>query len=355
MHISLIIMISIPAFIILLYIGLLIYRFFLKISTQIKSPNGISSLEKVTLGDIEQWIFIRGTDKNNPLLLFLHGGPGEPALGMSSSRKFDVELIEHFTLVHWDQRGAGKSYSKNIPINLMTLDRFVEDCNELIDYLLKKFMMQKVYLVAHSSGTTIGIRMAHKYPEKIHAYIGVAHVINEYEQEKISYEFALEQATKFNNRKIRSKLIAIGPPPYETPEKLFEMLNCAGRYIGMTYKNSFGNMIGIWLNYLTSPEYSLREGISTMMGKGLHFTMNAMWDEYKNINFQDEIRSLKVPVFFFSGFHDKITPVVLVKSYFNKLNAEKGKKFVLFKNSGHFLMIEEKERYLTVLVNTILN
>ena len=160
------------------FLGLLMYRVYLEKSTRIETPNGISSLEEIALGGLKQWIFIRGTDQDNPVLLFLHGGPGAPLLGMSSSRKHDAEVIEHFTVVHWDQRGAGKSFSSDIPVDSMTLDRFVEDCNELIDYLRNRFHTQKVFIVAHSGGTIIGIKTAYKYPEKIHAYVGVAQVIN---------------------------------------------------------------------------------------------------------------------------------------------------------------------------------
>ena len=112
----------------IVFIGLQVYRTYLRNSTKIETPNGISSLEEITLGGVKQWIFIRGTDQKNPVLIFLHGGPGEPVLGMSSSRHLDAELIKHFTVVHWDQRGAGKSFHGDIPINSMTSDRWVEDC-----------------------------------------------------------------------------------------------------------------------------------------------------------------------------------------------------------------------------------
>lgn len=112
MNFQIILWIALPFIILfLLYICLSVYKRYLRYSTKIKTPNGISSLEQIPLGDLKKWIFIRGTDQNNPVLIFLHGDTGEPALGMSSSRKLDVELIKHFTVVHWDQRGAGKSYS----------------------------------------------------------------------------------------------------------------------------------------------------------------------------------------------------------------------------------------------------
>jgi pimeloyl-ACP methyl ester carboxylesterase len=167
MNIFLLTILFVAGFLSLLFIGLLLYKSYLRYSTKIKTANGISLLEEITLGDLKQWIFIRGTDQNNPVLVFLHGGPGMPLLGMSSSRRRDKELIKHFTVVHWDQRGAGKSFNKDIPVHSMTYDRFVEDSNELIDYLRKRFHTPKVFLVAHSGGTVIGLKTVYRYPEKI--------------------------------------------------------------------------------------------------------------------------------------------------------------------------------------------
>ncbi|MFX1594225.1 MAG: alpha/beta fold hydrolase, partial [Promethearchaeota archaeon] len=290
--------------IILFFICLLSYKFWLIHSTKIKTPNGISSLEQIKLGGIKQWIFIRGVDQKNPVLIFLHGGPGEPMLGMSSSRKLDVELIKHFTVVHWDQRGAGKSYSKDIPVATMTLDQLVEDLNELIDFLRDRFTTQKVFIIGYSGGTTIGIKTAYKYSEKIYAYVGVAQIINDYEGERRSYDFLVEKAEKSGDIKKLNAIKAIGLPPYDTPEKHFKKAKYIGRYGGFFHGNTIKQMVGIIFNYLTSPEYSLLEGIRTLRGKGLHFTMNAIYDELKNLNFNEEIQSINVPIYFFAGKYD---------------------------------------------------
>jgi pimeloyl-ACP methyl ester carboxylesterase len=326
----------------------------LRKSTKIKTRNGVSSLEQITLGEVKQWIFIRGEDQNNPVLIFLHGGPGEPALGMSSSRKLDAELINHFTMVHWDQRGAGKSYNKDIPVETMTLDRMVEDCNELIDYLRDRFATQKVFLVGHSGGTTIGIKTAYKYPEKIYAYVGVAQIINDYEGERTSYNFIVEKAEKNEDLKRLKTIEAIGLPPYDTHLKHLEKARYIGRYGGFVHSNALKQIGSVIFSYFTSPEYSLSEGIRTMRGKGLHFTMTAMYDELKTINFSEEIQSIKVPIYFFAGKYDMITPTILVENYFNSLDAENGKNFFLFENSAHFLIKEEKENYKDLLINVVL-
>ncbi len=354
MNIALLITTGLAVIILLLFIYLLLYRGYLRYSTRLETSNGISSLEEVTLGGLKQWIFIRGMDRNNPVLLFLHGGPGEPALGMSSSRKLDTELISHFTVVHWDQRGAGKSYNASIPASSMTLDRLVEDCAELIDYLGDRFDTEKVFLVAHSGGTLIGIRTAHRYPGKIHAYVGVAQVINDYEQRRVSYDFILEEAVKSGNLKHQKTIKAIGPPPYDSPKKEFETAKHVSRYGGIMHSGSIMQMMGIVLNYFTSPEYSLPEGIRTMRGKGLHFTMNALWDEITNIDFSKEIQSIQVPVYFFAGKYDMIMPTTLVENFCNDLDAERGKTLTIFENSAHFPMLEEKEKYQSLLIDVVL-
>ena len=115
LNIFLLVVLSVVGFFLFLYIGLLLYKNHLRNSTKIETSTGISSLREITLGGLKQWIFIRGIDRNNPILLFLHGGPGAPLLGMSSSRNYDAELIKHFTVVHWDQRGAGKSFNSDSP------------------------------------------------------------------------------------------------------------------------------------------------------------------------------------------------------------------------------------------------
>ncbi|MGY5880400.1 MAG: alpha/beta hydrolase [Candidatus Thorarchaeota archaeon] len=354
MDIVLLIILILVGSLLLTYIGLVLYKTYLRFSTRIETSNGISSLEEVTLGDLKQWIFIRGTDQNNPILVFLHGGPGEPAVGISSSRKLDAELIKHFTVVHWDQRGAGKTYNSDIPVESMTLDRLVEDCNELIDYLRNRFGTQKVFVVGHSSGTLIGIKTAYKYPEKIHAYVGVSQVINDYEQQRISYEHIVKEAEKSGNVKDQISIKEVGPPYYETPEKEFEKARLIIRYGGMMHDFSMKKMLGIVIAYFTSPEYSLAEAIRTIRGNGLKFTTNSLWQEIIHINFKKEIESVAVPIYFFGGKSDMITPTVLVEDFYNSLDAEKGKKFIIFEKSGHWPMLEEKDKYDDSLINVVL-
>jgi pimeloyl-ACP methyl ester carboxylesterase len=353
MNIFLLLCLGVAGFFLLLYGGFLLYRGYLRHSTKITTAHGISVLEAITLGGLPQWIFIRGTDQTNPVLLFLHGGPGAPLLGMSSSRKYDANLINHFTVVHWDQRGAGKSFNREIPVESMTLDRFVEDCKELIDYLRNRFHADKVFLVGHSSGSVLGLKTAHRYPEKLHAYIGVAQIINEYAQQQLTYEFILEEAVKAGDASRQKAITAIGPPPYDSPKQFLEQAGHVVHYGGFLRDKSitqYFKMGKVMFNFLTSPEYSLAEGIRTFRNKGLEFTINAMWEELKTVNLAAEIPSINVPIYFFEGKYDMTTPTAVVEQYFDALKAEKGKQMIMFEHSGHLPMIEEKERYEELLI-----
>ena len=236
----------------------------------------------------------------------------------------------------------------------MTFDRWVKDCNELIDYTRDRFDTEKVFLVAHSGGTLLGIKTAHKYPEKIHAYVGVAQIIDNYEQQKISYDFVVEEAERAGDVKTQNAMEAIGPPPYDTPDKEHEKAKYVIRYGGFIHNNPIKQMVFIMLSYLTSPEYSLAEAFETINGKGLDFTMNARYEEIKNTDFTEEIQSIKAPIYFFMGKYDMITPTGQVEDFYDGLDAKKGKTLVIFENSAHLPTIEEKEKYQDLLINVVL-
>jgi pimeloyl-ACP methyl ester carboxylesterase len=339
----------------ILVLGLLAYRAYLERSTRISSPNGISSLEEVTLGGVKQWIFIRGKNRDNPVMVFLHGGPGVPFLGMPSSRVSDAELIEHFTIVHWDQRGAGKSYRRDIPVDSMTFDRMVEDCNELIDHVLDRFDQEKVFVIGHSGGTIIGLRLAHRYSEQIHAYVGVGQIVDDLNQQKISFDFIVDEAEKTGNLKIQDSIEAIGPPPFDSLAKFTKKDGLVSKFGGIYHGKDKIRMWALGLSFITSPEYSLSEGINTRTMKGFNFTMNAMFEEYKSINFTEEIHSIRTPVYFFEGKYDMSIPLGPVEKFYDGLDAENGKHFIIFENSGHFPMVEEKDRYQELLTSLVLN
>lgn len=338
----------------LVALGLPLTRIILRYSTEIETPNGISSLEEITLGGVKQWIFIRGTDQENPVLLFLHGGPGMPIAGMASARQLDAGLIEHFTVVHWDQRGSGKSYDRDLPMSAMTVERIVEDCGELIDHLRNRFHTEKLFLVAHSWGTVFGIRAAHRYPERIHAYVGVAQIIDNAEREELTYAYVMEEAQRTGDTEMQNALIAIGPPPFDSPDELY----AKDGYIpqnGMVHDDAGAlRLAALLFSFLTSPEYSLQEGIQTLRMTGMEFTIDALWDEWDSTSVAEELRTTEVPIYLFEGRYDWTNPTVIVENFYESLDNIEGINLIIFENSAHFPMIEESERYQDLLINIVL-
>jgi len=314
----------------------------------IQAPNSIASLEKVQLGGIEQWILIRGTDRSNPVLLFLHGGPG--AAEMTTEHYFGTELEKHFVVVMWDQRGAGKSYSSKIPEKTMTIDQFVSDGHELTLVLKKRFSAEKIYLMGHSWGTILGTLLVQKYPEDYYAYIGIGQCVDLERNEAISYQFVLDEAKKRNNKIALSQLQKIGPPPYQNQSEMMTQRNWLTKFGGAAYqKSSLGWMIKIALE---AKEYSAGDFVKFLIG--VEYSDKLMWDEIMKVNFLNDATRLEVPVYFFEGRHDYNTPWELVQEYYEKLDAPKGKTLIWFENSAHSPNLEEPEQFAEEMIDQVL-
>lgn len=171
---------------------------------KIRTPNGISEIQYLDINNTKQYVLIRSKDVNNPVLLFLHGGPGASATALL--RKFNSELEDHFTVVYWDQRNAGKSYSKKTPKEEIKVAKYIQDVDTLVALLKKKFNVDKILLVGHSWGSRLGLYAIQKNPENFIAYVGIGQELVSYEGELISYQYSLKKAKETNNLKAIKEL-----------------------------------------------------------------------------------------------------------------------------------------------------
>jgi proline iminopeptidase len=177
---------------------------------KIVSPDGIEELLQTPIGGVQQWLSIRGRDRKNPVLLMIHGGPASPE--MPSSWFFQNGWEDYFTVVQWDQRGAGKSYDASLQPTL-TGQRMFDDAGEVVQYLRKKLGKEKIFVLGHSWGSVIGLTLARTHPEWLYAYIGVGQVINGQENEHVAYANTLRAATAAGNQTAVAELKAIAPYP----------------------------------------------------------------------------------------------------------------------------------------------
>lgn len=316
--------------------------------TRITAPNGIDLLEKVSLGGIEQWIFIRGQDKSNPVLLDLHGGPGSAEIALA---RFSYPgLDEHFTVVHWDQRGSGKSFSSDIDPQSMTVDQFVLDTCELVEILKERFDVPKIYVTGHSWGSLLGILTVSRHPELFYAYVGDGQLVDVLKNDTISYQFTLDKARESGNEKAIRQLEEIGPPPYDY-KRLITQRKWLDRFGGV-YQSPNASKGNLLMLSLTSPDYSLVDFLRYY--RGILFSLKYMLPQLYEINLFEEVQTIDVPVYFFMGRYDYNTPFELTESYYRELNAPLGVTTIWFEESGHMIPDEEPEKYCDMLVNKVL-
>jgi pimeloyl-ACP methyl ester carboxylesterase len=293
-------------------------------------------------------VLIRGENVRNPILLFLHGGPGASATAML--RKFNFELEKHFTVVYWDQRNAGRSYKKKFPKEEIKVQKYIQDVDILVSYLKNRLNVKKIFLVAHSWGTRLGMYAIQKHPENFIAYVGIGQELSSYEGELISYQHTLNLARELNNEKAITELEEMGNPQSGDYAKMYKngirdywkqknwLIKLGGKFYGKSIYIKW--MFSIWF----SREYSFLDLIR--FSKSASFSAdNIIYDQdYNNIDFFKQFPEVDLPVFFISGAYDYINPWPLVEKYCATLKAPL-KEFIKFEKSGHNPLFEEPEKF----------
>jgi len=225
---------------------------------QYRSPDSIASLEQITPGGSPQWVLIRGANRNNPLLLFLHGGPGTPTMYLAHD--FQRELEKDFVVVQWDRRGAGKSFAVGLSGPELSVSREIEDTLQLINQLRSRFHQKKVYLVGFSYGSYLGILVAKRAPEVLHAYVGIGQLAcSDDENRVIQDSFIREQATRTSDRQALDELN--GQRPFDREKWLFKY--------GAEIRSARNWWPLLWSGLL-APEYTFQDAVNVK--RGVNFT-----------------------------------------------------------------------------------
>ncbi len=309
--------------------------------------NSIAMMKSINLDGIDQWILLRGESRDLPILLWIHGGPGSPQ--MPFAHYLDRPLENEFVVVHWDQRGAGKtnpSFFDRNPLYLsrMSLIQFKKEAVELIHYLLKMFDQEKIFLLGHSWGTQMGLELALENPELIHALISVSQVVETEQAMEIAHRWLTKQMQAHDDAKGLANLGAIGLPPYSHSEYR-DFINWVGRY-GGSLDWSTGKLLfvaGRAQEYGILDYFKWFQGLSRG-GKPMH--KDGMMTYY---NYFERVPTLNVPVYFMAGKKDYNTPFELIERYYDFVQAPK-KELIPFSNSAHTPFFAETERFRAELI-----
>jgi pimeloyl-ACP methyl ester carboxylesterase len=315
---------------------------------RIVTPDGIERSESVRIGGIDQFVSIRGDDRRNPVLLVIHGGPGFPTAPMAWWATGGLE--EYFTVVHWDQRGSGKTYLLNDPKAVAPTikpARFVDDIEELVGWLRKEMHKDKVFVLATSWGSVIGLEFAQRRPDWLHAYIGMGQAVDCPESERRGYAYALAAAKKAGNKEAISELESIAPyaePGKQIPLEKIRIERKWSDFFGgvMAYRphQIDGMVVGL------SPEYSDDEARHVYDGNG--FSQDFLLSDVLNVD-MTHVTKLDCPLIILAGRHDRSVNADVAHEWFERVQSP-FKKFVWFEHSAHEVMMEEPGKLLVTLV-----
>jgi pimeloyl-ACP methyl ester carboxylesterase len=319
-------------------------------ASQAIASGGIHELKAIEIGGIQQWISIRGNDPANPLLLFLHGGPGSPM--MPESWTFQRPWEDFFTVVQWDQRGAGKTFSAagRRPDRSMSIDTMQADAEQLIEWLRRTYSQKKIFLMGHSWGSVLGVKVAQHRPEWLYAYIGVGQVVNGMRNESVGYQQTLHEAEAVGNQTAIRELKAIAPYPEPNGRVVLSKTQIERKWDvalgGMLYGKTQDDAA---LIRTLSPDYSSQDIASTELGEDSSVAI--LLPQIAAVNF-DGIRDFKCPMFLFAGAHDRTTPESLAEEFYDRIRAPR-KKFFKIERAAHYVVSEAPGEVLVDLVQDV--
>lgn len=311
------------------------------------SPLAGSVSEKVfiDINGVKQGMFIKSKDSAHPVLLYLHGGMPDYFL----NQRYPTGLENDFTVVWWEQRGSGLSYSDAIPRGTMTLEQMISDTLAVTNYLRHRFGKEKIYLMGHSGGSFIGIQAAARAPELYYAYIGVAQMSNQLKSEKLAYDYMLQQFKENgNNRMVRNLEAAPVTMTDGTPDAYLAVRDDAMHSLGIGTTHDMNSVItGIVLPSFTSREYTLMEKVNMWRGKS-RSGVSSLWKTMLATDLTNQVPELDLPLYFFEGIYDYTVSYTEAKAYFEKLKAPI-KGFYTFEQSAHSPIFEEPEKVRKIL------
>lgn len=338
-----------PAGMGILYFARLGYQNELRQRSALLSPRAVEFLEPIEIGGVQQWIFARGEDPRVPLLLWLHGGPGSPA--MPNARFIDDRLVQHLVVVHWDQRGSGKSFGLEVPADSYTVEQLVADAEELVEELLERFDRDRLYLLGHSWGTALGSYLVVRRPELFHAWISMGTDARTAEAETIGYRWVRARASDEGHAKALEELEEIGPPPYDGLLELATERGWLEHFGGATrHPERHGSYLQ---RIFRSPEYSLLD-VGRAIAGNLVSAHRMVFDVMESVDLFQQAPRIEVPAYFLQGRYDYNTPAELAKRYFDELEAPRGKTWIWFEDSAHSPHLDETEAFQRVLIERVL-
>ncbi len=309
------------------------------------SPYAIATLEQVRINGMNQWLLIRGHDRRQPVLLWLHGGPG--AAQMPIARHYNGALETDFVVVHWDQRGAGKSNPFRFDPTTMTFEQFLADARVVTRLLQQRFGQERLLLLGHSWGTQLGATLVHEHPEDYLGYVAVAQVVERGQSHKIAYDWLLEQIEAADDPRARERLADLGEPPFGDHAQYVAFAGLVDAF-GGSMDVGFGALAR---TALLAREYSPLDYLRWI--RGAQRGSGPMWKQprYADFDARRDVSHLNVPAFFITGERDFNTPLALTRSFVESLAAPAGSRLLPIADAAHTPFLADPDRFHAVMAD----
>ncbi|MES2037422.1 MAG: alpha/beta hydrolase [Pseudomonadota bacterium] len=286
----------------------------------------------VEIGDIPQWVTIKGKHCGNPVILIVHGGPGNTMSPYASAIYGAWE--KDYTLVQWDQRGAGKTFGKNKPTEEtpLTVAQMADDGVALAAYLTQHLGKKKIILTGSSWGSILGVQMSLSKPELFYAYVGTSQVVSYKTNQAASFSKVLSLAQAAGDQETVTKVSALGPPPWSNPRNFGILRKAIRKYEALRTdpapaawwapEPAYTTPIAL-ADYEAGEDYSFLKFVG-YKGDGM----------FSKIEFADNATKFAIPVFFVQGAEDLLTMPEITRQYVDSITAPQ-KEYIVVPRAGH--------------------
>ena len=298
----------------------------------------IEEAKYLKIGGIEQWVTIRGDDSSKPLLLLLHGGPGDvqsPYVSIFAPYEGD------FVLVQWDERGAGRTFAKNGAAGI-SLENLIADGIDLSEQLRKRFPKQKLILFGHSWGSIVATGMAQQRPDLFDAYVGTGQASSWADTVQFQFDFLKQRAKEKRDTAALAALEKIGKPDPKNVDQYFGFSRPVRQNMNPSDTGWLANLL-----QLLKANGETDETIKSF-GDGMNASGSALIATSVITDLPATATNFKIPYYVIQGRHDLFAPTPLAKAYFDKVSAPR-KQFFVIEDAGHFALATHQKDVIVAL------
>jgi pimeloyl-ACP methyl ester carboxylesterase len=317
-----------------------------EVALAIHTPNGVEEAAFLRIGGIDQWVQIRGENRDNPVILFVHGGPGNSETPLSSLFR---PWEKYFTVVMWDQRCAGKTFTRNGAESCKSLSiaSAAHDGEELADYLRHRFHKDKIVLLGHSWGTIVGVRMVKDRPDLFSAYVGTGQAVSIAQKEPEIYARTMARLRAVHDEAGMAALRKAGPPPYKSFHELLVERDLSAKTDIPSERDLMSTLMPVGA---FAPGWSLWDVYEYFQAPG--YAEEATYDADASYDARDLGPKFAMPVFIIEGAEDNITPADLARPWLDSLDAPH-KEFIVIPGAGHSAVLTRPNDFLTILLTRV--